>query len=176
MNTTPEFDEIDRTVPIEGLLILRCFAALRLCFVVIALCVCVLQLFQIGFWSGTVDRALIFLGVLGGLGLFSDGIEPVWRKLGPPGQLFALFATPLIIVGSVLFSGNVLWSSFGFLTIILLLAAMAYGLLWMAGNPLRAARYRQIQRYLRTLPKSERQKWKERLDRNFQTLIAEGFS
>ncbi|KIN66167.1 hypothetical protein Z946_646 [Sulfitobacter noctilucicola] len=46
----------------------------------------------------------------------------------------------------------------------------------MAGNPLRAARYRQIQRYLRTLPKSERQKWKERLDRNFQTLIAEGFS
>lgn len=175
MNTTPDFDEIGRTVPLERLSILRCFAALRLCFVAIALHVCVLQLLRIGFWSGTVDRAIILIGIMSGSGLYSDAIEPGWRKLRPLGQLAALVALPLIAVGSVLFSGTMLWSGFGFLMLIFMLTTMAYGLLRMAGNPLRAARYRQIQRYLRRLPRSERRKWQERLDLNFQTLLAEGF-
>ncbi|MEP5153970.1 hypothetical protein [Planktotalea sp.] len=175
MNTTPYFDEIGQTVPMEGSFTLRIFAVLRLCFVTLAVYICVLQFFQIGFWSGTIDRGLIFLGILSGMGLYSDGIEFVWRKLGPFAQLVVLLLLPTLAASSVLLSGRMLISGVTFLTLILLLAAMACGLCMTISDPLRTARYRQIQRFLRTLPKSDRRAPKLRLERDFQTLMAEGF-
>ena len=175
MNTTPDFDDISKTVPLEGLTMLRALALLRLGLVVLALYVCILQLFRIGAWSGTLDRAIIGLGVIAGLGLYSDGIEYSWRRLGAIGRPVASLILILAAMGLLVLAGNALVTGIAFFMMILLLIAMAHGLLQTARDPRRTARYRQIQRYLRTLPKSERHHSKDRLERNFQTLLAEGF-
>ena len=175
MNTTPDSDDIGQTVPLEGLLVLRALALLRLGLVVLALHVCAMQLLRIGVWTGMMDRVLIGLGVMAGLGLYSDGLDYAWRKLGRRRRPLVALTLLLLAAALVVFAGHALMTGVAFVTLSLLLTAMAHGLLQTAIDPRRTARYRQMQRYLRTLPRSERRLRKDRLERNFQTLLAEGF-
>lgn len=175
MNTTPDFDEIGRTVPLEPRWYLMTLAALRICFVAAAMYVCALQLLQIGFWSGLVDRAIVIVGLLVGLGIYADGGEVVWRKLGVLGRLAAFFAGLVLFAGAILAPGNPIWSSCIKLFGLLILGSMAFGLVHSLIDPSRTLRFRQIKKYLRTLPKEKRRAVRQRLELNFQTLIAEGF-
>lgn len=175
MNTTPDFDKIGHTMPLEALWKLRAFAALRLCFVAVAMYVCLLQFLRIGFWSVTADRAFILLGLWAGLGLHADGIEIVWHRLGVMGRFAAIALAIVILAGTLLAPGNLNWFCGSMVLIMVLLGSMAYGLIHILIDPLRALRFRQIKRYLRTLPTVKRRTMREKLDKNFQTLIAEGF-
>ena len=174
MNSMPDFDDIGRTVPLEGPWFLRTLATLRLCIVVVAMYVCLLQLFQIGFWSSMADRAIILLGLWGGLGIYADSTEILWRRLGVLGR-FATLVLLLVLVTGSLAQGGRIWFGGTMVWIIFLLGSMAYGLLHMLISPLRALRFRQMKKYLRTLPTEKRRTMRHRLELNFQTLIAEGF-
>lgn len=175
MNTTPDFDEIGRTVPLESCSRLRALSALRLCFVTIAIYVCILQLLRMGFWSASVDKAIIIAGMWVGLGFYGESFELVWRKLGILGR-FAAFAAMIIVgIGLVLTQGNLLWSVSEKVAPLLILCSMAFGLLHSLIEPLRALRYRQIKRYLRSVSSQKRRSMRQRLNLNFETLVAEGF-
>ncbi|WP_435258117.1 hypothetical protein ACSBLW_18770 [Thioclava sp. FR2] len=175
MNSTPDFDVLGQHVPIEPMRSLRAVALLRLLLVLLALGVCVAQILQIGVWSALVDRAVILLGLSGGLGLYSDSIEIVWRRLGPLGRFVTLLLTLILVAASVLSQGNQILHSVAVLWVMLILGSMAYGLVHSLIDPLRALRFRQMKRYLRTLPKERRRDMHKRLELDFQTLIAEGF-
>lgn len=175
MNTTPDFDAIGQRVPLEPMGSLRAVALLRLLLVLHALSVCAAQILQIGVWSALIDRAVILLGLWGGLGLYSDSIEIVWRRLGPLGRLMALLLTLILVAASVLAQSNQILHSAAMLWGMLILGSMAYGLVRMLIDPLRALRFRQMKRYLRRLPRERRRDMQKRLELNFQTLIAEGF-
>lgn len=175
MNSTPDFDVLGQHVPIEPMGSLRAVVLLRLLLVLLALGVCVAQILQIGVWSALVDRAVILLGLSGGLGLYSDSIEIVWRRLGPLGRFVTLLLTLILVAASVLSQGNQILHSVAVLWVMLILGSMAYGLVHSLIDPLRALRFRQMKRYLRTLPKERRRDMHKRLELNFQTLIAEGF-
>jgi hypothetical protein len=175
MNTTPDFDEIGRTVPLESWWHLRVVAALRLCFVVVAMYVCLLQFLRIGIWSAMADRTILLLGLWVGLGIYADSIEIVWRKLGVPGRLAAFVVGLVLLTGSIMAPGNLIWSGGAMVGIMFLLGAMAYGLIQILRGPVRALRFRQMKKYLRTLPTEKRRIMRQRLEMNFQTFIAEGF-
>ena len=174
MNTTPDFEEISHTVPLEARSKLRAFAAMRLCFVAVAMLVCLLQLLGVGFWSPTADRALILLGLWAGLGPYADGPEIVWRRLGVLGLLAAI-ALAIVFLAGTLLTSNLVWFSGAMVLTVFALGSMAYGLANTLKDPLRALRFRQMKRFLRTLPAAKRRTMRDRLDKNFQTLIAEGF-
>ncbi len=175
MNTTPAFEEIGQTVPLEAPWKLRAFAALRLCFVALAIYVCVLQLLQIGFWSTTMDKAFILLGMWSGLGLYSDGLEVVWRRLGVLGRIAAIVFCLVFMAGELATQGNPIWFGGAMVCTLAVLGSMAYGLVQIMSKPMRAQRFRQMKRYLRTLSAGQRRNIRERLDKNFRTLVAEGF-
>lgn len=175
MNTTPDFEEIGRTVPLEAWWHLRVVAALRLCFVVVAMYVCLLQFLRIGFWSAMADRTMLLLGLWVGLGIYGDGIEMVWRKLGVLGQSATFVVGIVLLTGSIMASGSLIWHGGTMVGAMFLLGAMAYGLIQILRNPVRALRFRQMKKYLRTLPTEKRRTMRQRLEMNFQTLIAEGF-
>lgn len=175
MNTTPDFEEIGKTVPLEPRWYLMTLATLRLCFVAAAMCVCALQLLQIGFWSGLVDGAIIIVGFWVGLGLYADGMDVLWRKVGVLGRLAAFFVGLVLLAGTILTQGNLIWPSGGKFFGLLILGSMAFGLVHSLMKPSRTLRFRQIKKYLRTLPKEKRRAVRQRLELNFQTLIAEGF-
>lgn len=175
MNTTPDFDEIGHTAPLESRRKLRAFTALRLCFVAVAICVCILQLFRIGFWSAAGDRGFILLGLWVGLGLYGDGMEIVWRRLDIWGRIAAFAFGIVALAGALLAPSGLIWFSGAMVLTMFLLGLMTYGLVHILMDPSRALRFRQMKRYLRTLPTEKRRTMQDRLDRNFQTLIAEGF-
>ena len=175
MNSTPDFDALGQQVPLEPMGSLRAFAVLRLALVLLALGVCVAQFLQIGAWSALMDHAVVLLGLWGGLGLYSDSIEIVWRRLGPLGRFLTLLVSLILVAASVLTQGNQILHSVAMLWVMLILGSMAYGLVHSLIDPLRASRFRQMKRYLRALPKERRRDMQKRLELNFQTLIAEGF-
>lgn len=175
MNTTPDFEEIGKTVQLEARWYLVTLAAARLCLVAFAMYVGVLQLIHIGFWSGFVDRALLLAGLWVGLGLYGDAIEFVWRKLGILGRFLVLSVALVLVAGTILTQGNLMWHSVSMVGVLLVLCSLAFGLVQILQNPSRAMRFRQIKRYLRTLPIAKRRAIRQRLDLNFQTLCAEGF-
>ncbi|KUP93377.1 hypothetical protein [Tritonibacter horizontis] len=175
MNTTPDFDMIGQTVPLETAATVRVYAALRLCIVAVALCVCLLQGLQIGFWSAAGDRVLILLGLWAGLGLYGDGIEVAWRSVGPSGRRLIYGFSLVLLAGTVMAAGNRIWFTSSMVGVMLVLGALAYGLIQVLTNPLRALRFRQMTKYLRGLPGEKRRAMRDRLDRNFHSLIAEGF-
>lgn len=175
MNTTPDFEKVGLTVPLEKQSVVRFLAVVRLCVVMLAIYVCVLQLMRLGFWSVMADRALIFVGVLSGLGLYVDAIEVTWRRLGLRGRFTALVLAIVVTLGSMASSGSMVWNAIAMASLILPLVVMAHGLLQISIDPLRAARFRQMKRYLRTLPADEKPLMRKRLEKNFETLIAEGF-
>lgn len=175
MNTTPDFDEISKKVPLEESWFLRALAALRLCFVAVAMYVCVLQMLQIGFWSGMVDRAILLLGLWGGLGIYADSTEILWRKIGTLGRFAAFGIGLFLLAGSIISQGNQIWFGGAMMGVMLILGSMAYGLIHILIDPLRGLRFRQMKKYLRMLPTEKRSALGKRLDLNFQTLIAEGF-
>lgn len=175
MNTTPDFEVIGRSVPLEAPWKLRAFAVLRLGFVIVAIYVCLLQLLRIGFLSANLDRAFILLGLWGGIGLYADGIEALWRRLGVLGRFATLVLSIVVLVGTLILPTGLTWFGGAMLLLMCLLGSLAYGLVLILMNPLRALRFRQMKRFLRTVPTGKRRAMREKLDKNFQTLIAEGF-
>ncbi|MFU1478851.1 hypothetical protein ACM25N_14545 [Roseovarius sp. C7] len=175
MNTTPDFDKIGHRVPLEARWKLRALAALRLCVVAVATYACLSQLLRIGLWSATGDRIVILLGLWTGLGLYADGIEIVWRRLECLGRTAIIALGVIILAGTLMAPDSLTWFRAGMVLTMCLLGAMAYGLVHILMEPLRALRFRQMKRYLRTLPAEKRRTVRDRLDSNFQTLVAEGF-
>ena len=175
MNTTPDFEDIGRTVPLETTRQIRTFAALRLGVVAIAVCLCLKQLLQLDLWSGIVDRGLILLGLWCGLGMYADSIEFVWRKLGVFGRIATYALGLIILLGTLTAQGNQIWTDVAMIFVMSLLGAMTFGLMRTLLSPARTQRFRQMKRYLRTQPRAQRHRMRDRLDKGFQTLIAEGF-
>lgn len=179
MNTTPAFEDIRHTTPLETPRHVRSRAALRLSLVAVAICVGVAQMAHSHVWSGLMDRTVLLAGLWGGLGLYGDGLEPAWRRLGQTGRQTG--HTVIVLIGLILvaaglfFADNLLWRSAALGLALIVLGALAYGLAQTLIAPQRAARYRQMQRHIRAQPRAERNSARNRLEKGYQTLLAEGF-
>ena len=127
----------------------------RLCFVIVAIYVTVLQLLKIGFWSFRVDHAIILLGICAAMGMHSDSLEIVWRKLGIVGRPVALLVMLTMIPWVLLTPGNPISLAASKLFGLSFLALSAFGLLHSLISPSRTLRFRQMKKYLRTLPPAQ---------------------
>lgn len=175
MNTTPDFDRIGQLVPMESQAKLKNLARMRLGCVAIAVYVCAFQMMGVGVWSAGVDRLVILAGVLIGLGLYGDSVEQVWHGLGAWGKRGLVALCAIVVLGNIIAPQAPAWFLSGMPLLCVFLATMAFGLRHMLTAPLRAGRYRQMQRYLRSLPKADRPGARDRMYQNFRTLVAEGF-
>lgn len=174
MNSTPKFEEIAQTIPLESLWKVRLLAGLRLILVCCAIFTVVQNMTGSPVWSQVADRLTVFIALWVGFGIYGDSIEDIWKRLGILGRPAAYATAGIIALGTML-SDLAIWTTLTYVFVLAILLSMAFGLLMMAKAPMRAARFRQMVRYLRRQPKTARREIRAQLDRNFATLIAEGF-
>ncbi len=171
MNSTPEIDRISKTMPLESLAMLRGLALLRLC-VVLAASALLLRGAPL---SPLTSSILVVCALWVGTGKYTDSLEPLWRVLSPLWKLALLVAACLLGIAIVLTQSAPLWETTLRLFVIAIMAAITWGLLHIVKDPLRSARYRQLERYVRAQPRHKHKSLRDNLRKNFDTLVAEGF-
>ncbi len=175
MNSTLEFEQFKLTTPLENRMKLRCNAVLRLCVVGGSFLICFAELVGIEVWTFSQSSLIVVLGLWIGIGTNAEFYEPFWRKFGPLGQLAILVSLLMIGAGLLFSEGHIFWRKVSAFSTLMVLAWIAWYLMQMMWEPMHAARYRQLQRYLRTLPRRERSEARKHLMANFARLVSEGF-
>lgn len=175
MNTTPDFDEISLTTPLESKSLLRLYAQLRFCVVVVSIMICIPRIFGFEVLPHYWGSFLIMLGMGVGIGVNQEALEPIWRPLKSQAKLVVISSVVIVAVGTALSPGHTVWGGASSLLVLGFLVAIAWGLGKMIYDPLRAARYRQVKRHLRFLPKKDAKSKQRRLMKSFDTLLSEGF-
>jgi hypothetical protein len=176
LNSTPDFDRLAAVFPLEPLDNVRIAAVFRLLVVAVSLGYCLAAQFN---FVQHPPRAEAFISVLGmwiGHGFHGESMERGWAKLGEFRQYVAL-ALFSIFAACVFWLQPDPWAKLAItLSAFLVLTWQMNGLLGVLRSPLRAARYRQMIRYVRSVPRNQRKAERRRMRLNFETLVAEGFA
>jgi predicted tellurium resistance membrane protein TerC len=176
LNSTPDFDRLAAVFPLEPSARIRISAIARLVVVAVSLVYCLVTHFNFVQHPPRTEAFLIVLGIWIGHGFYGESMEFGWAKLGESGQYVALVMF-LIFAGCVVWLQPDPWARFAILTVtLLILIWQMIGLWWALRSPLRASRYRQMIRYVRSVPRNQRKTERRRMRLNFETLVAEGFA
>ncbi|WP_120634185.1 hypothetical protein [Ruegeria sp. EL01] len=175
MNTTPEFDRISESTPLESITFVKRLAIARLCVLCIGLFAALFELVGFVEWPRYFDSAMVIAALWIGWSPKGEGIEPIWKAMGVAGRWAALALGTGICIGLFVSGGNHFYSLTSEVFVVVLMMFLASGHIGVILNASRAARYRQIQKYVRKLPRSERYQARKNLLMDFDALVAEGF-
>jgi hypothetical protein len=175
MNTTPEFDRISKSTPLESKTFVKRLAAARLCVLCIGLMAAFSELVGVIAWPRYTAGIVVTAALWGGWSPRGEGIEPIWKAIGIGGRWAAVALGTGICIGLFASGGSFPYSLASEVFVIGLLVFLASGQISTIRNTSRAARFRQMQKYVSTLPRSRRRQARESLLMDFDALVAEGF-